>query len=273
MDERCKRCRKEFKLSDDVDKTGQYHVACAPVNLPVGDPVINPLTGKSVSVVKPVVRLDNKQKISIFSIAVGLNLQNLAMTSQSVYNGWPTKGIQAKLAGDRPSLNQIHLFMDTDEYIEGMEKRGVSANKETLSAEQLAFLQVLTSTKGGSLSAKLQKSGIKDSVWRAWLRQKAFAEAYRNLAGDTLRDAIPAAKVALAANASNGDLASIKYLNELTGEYRPGSDTSSADAQKMVQVVLNAIMNNVSDTDVLRSIQRDIQFQTDALNSTISIGA
>ena len=270
----CPRCGKEVKAFHDTDSTGDFHKECGPVELPVGNPVFDPISGKEIKPNGAAVTLGPKQKVSVYILASSLHLQDLAITSDAVHKMWPTQGLQAKLSGPKPSLNQIHNMMGTEEYILEMEKRGVSANPETLSAEQVAFLQVLTTAGKGGLSAKLQRAGIKESVWRSWLRQKQCSEAYSKLASHALKDAIPAAKVALAGNAANGDLASIKYLNELTGEYRPGQE-SQVDAGKMIQVVLHAVMNNISDPGILAAIQKDIQFQANSLNAAtaLAIGA
>lgn len=266
----CPECLQPLKAWEDQEefKGRAYHAKCKPLEFAdIGKAKgqiknLDPTSGSKVVSTKTS-SMTEKQRITIEFVSANLHLMGKSITVESILGMWPTRGIQAAQAGAKADHNQVTEYITSDEYAEAMERRGISANPQVLSHEQMAFLELLTSMNGKTFNAKLKAAQINQSIFRRWLKQKAFAEAYAELSKGALEEAIPASRVALANSAANGDLAAIKYLHELTGEYRPGQQ-QQVDAQKMVQTVLQAIMNNVRDPEILEAIKRDIEFGAQA---------
>ena len=249
---KCPYCQGPITLENIAAKESLiYHKTC--LERGQSDPetvkVFDFATGKEIKTRVPNLTQPQKQNICFLAEQYQILNDGTLINSTALWEMWPTQGLQAKIAGEVPSKDEIAFFLTTPEFMGMMEKRGISPNVETLTPEQMALLQILTDTNKGSMASKLNKAKVKQATFRAWLRQPKFREAYNKIAGDVLRDSIPAAKVALADKAANGDLGAIKYMNELTGEYRPQQAEQTASGQEMVRVVLDAIQENVRDPD------------------------
>lgn len=273
---KCPYCTAPITLTDIAAKESLiYHASC--LQMIADDPetqkVFDPRTGKEIKA--RTTKLNSEQKTNVAFLAQQFTILNdgVQLNSSALWEMWPRNGMQAKVAGPVPDKDEIQFYITTPEFMGAMERRGISPNVETLTPEQMALLQLLTDTGRGTLESKLNRAKVKQSVFRNWMRQPKFREAYSKLSGSVLKDAIPAARVALADKAANGDINAIKYMNELTGEYRPHQQEQNMNGQEMVRVVLAAIQSHVKDPEVLMAIQRDIRFQAEAINSTAMIGA
>lgn len=269
-------------MQDNWDKvsyseTGAYEITqLAPVQ--VSDTVKQIAANLGVDTFPPPVgelkpgttTVDKQQKTNIGLIAYALTIQDYKITSEEIYNAWPTEGDSYKLsrAGKRPSINAIQNYLGTDEFALDMADRGVefSTRPGGLSDEQIALLNILsdTSIKGG-LNTRLKRAGVTSSTFKSWKRQRAFSEAFNRLVSLERQDAAEMVDVQLISMAQNGDLNAIKYFNDLVG--RGPNDRKAVDSMQFSKIVLEAVMKHVSDPQILKSISAEIELASKQLGA------
>lgn len=212
------------------------------------------------------ISLSNQQKNNICIISYSLATRNLSVDPEAIYHLWPIEGDVYKLAraGKRPSITGIQQYIATDEFSERMGERGIDIKPITgLMPEQIALISILSDTNSKlSFNARLRKAGISWAKYNGWRRQKPFADALQEAQGGALKDAIGNADVQLAQMAQNGDLNSIKYLNEMIG--RGPNDRKAVDAMQFARIVLEAVQKHV-DPNQARAISAEIELASKQL--------
>lgn len=192
--------------------------------------------------------MTRQQELNTAILSYQLYVQDKEVSPDAIRRIWPTNPELLYKAGARPSLTTIQRHMETETYRKDMFARGISVEEDLavgdtkgLSAEQIAVLSHLTDTtitKG--IPSRLKDLGVKPATYRAWLRQKPFADAIKQLAGNALADAIPMAETMLAAQAQAGDLRAIKYFFEVTGRHDPMRQ-QQVDTQALIGVMIDCI--------------------------------
>lgn len=167
-----------------------------------------------------------------------------------------------------PSIDQIYDYSDkrvtkakissvvlTDEFKDAMEQRGISWRPDDysgISTEQMYAIQILTNPVHDkkTLQQKLKLAGIPYTKYRNWLKQPTFARYLNNLTEGLLTDHVGDAHVVLVNKALSGDLASIKYMHELSGRHDPNQQQIK-DLGRMVDALIEIISQEVTDQETL----------------------
>jgi hypothetical protein len=156
------------------------------------------------------------------------------------------------------NLTELAKTMSSPEFTEFLRIRGIS-NTGTLDERQLLALQYLTDLSSDlTLRGKLRKIGVQWWEYQAWLKHPEFANRLRGWADTVMDDAIPLAKVAVATQAANGKLDSIKYLMELTGVHDPAR-RQALDVQRVIAAVMESLMRHSTDLKLLKAVAEDIR--------------
>lgn len=92
-----------------------------------------------------------------------------------------------------------------------------------------------------TLAAKLKEVGLTTKKWQALLRVRKNLEYFKTRVNAIFTDEMDSvAKQGLIQSLAAGDLNAVKYYNEMTGIYRPGSE--NADLIKMLVIILMEIL-------------------------------
>lgn len=225
-----------------------------------------PEIGKDVAEIK--LSLQQKQNIAILSY--GLAISGKSYEPRDIYNEWPVGKDKARYAGERPDVDRISLYMASEDYKDDMEERGIDVGENRgLSSQQIALISILTNISDTrALNAKLKAAGVKPAIYRGWLQNKEFNDMLRSISSDTLKSSIPIAEAQLAAQASAGDLRSIKYMFEVTGRHDPNKQ-QQVDSQALIAVIIDSIQQVVKDPEVLEQIQKTIAFNAQGVKGVI----
>jgi hypothetical protein len=216
--------------------------------------------------------LTTQQKRNIEILTYRQVIEGNSRDHESIRAVWPTSPDYAEAAGPRPSAEAIRRYFGTDEYRRNMDKRGVNIDPADagLTAEQIAVLSYLADTsitKG--FGTRLKDLGVDNATYKAWLRQKPFSDAIRNLAGNALNDSIPIAEVQLAAQAQAGSLPAIKFMMQVTGRYDPIRQ-EAVDTQALIAVIVDVMQEKLGQQpELLRDIQDAIQFRAQGVRGVI----
>lgn len=232
--------------------------------------------GSSIEMALPnpagAISLSRKQKLNIEILSYGQAIKDEVYTADVIHSLWPTDPGERWRADIRPSITAIQQYQSTPEYRSGMAKRGIEVNPNVseLTQEQLACISVLTDySDRRSFTSKLRALGISSSTYRGWLKQRAFNDAIRKLAGASLSEALPLAETALAEKASNGDLGALKFLFEVTGRYNPAQQ-QAIDAQELIAIMVDVAQEVMSkDPEMLEAFITGVKFRAQKVKGVI----
>lgn len=216
--------------------------------------------------------LTTQQKRNIEILVYRQVIEGNSRDHESIRAVWPTNPDLAELAGPRPSAEAIRRYFTTDEFRREMDKRGVNIDPSDagLTAEQIAVLSHLADTsitKG--FGGRLKDLGVSNATYKAWLRQKPFNDAIRNLAGNALHDSIPIAEVQLAAGAAAGSLPHLKFLFEVTGRHDPARQ-QQVDTQALLAVIIDTMQEKLgSHPELLKELSDAIAIRAQGVRGVL----
>lgn len=122
------------------------------------------------------------------------------------------------------------------------------STKWTLTPQQLRVANcILNLTDNRSKKKKLTDLGIPSNTYESWLRDPNFTGYLRARGEALLGDIAHEAHQGLAENVRRGDLASIKYFNEITGRYVPAAEGKGVDVRSLLIQVIEIIQVEVAD--------------------------
>lgn len=149
-------------------------------------------------------------------------------------------------------------LLTSDEIVGVLKSRGIPTTSAAgLNPEQVTAINtVINPMDTRSRRKKLQEMDISAAKWAGWMKQPKFKEYYALQSKVLLEEAIPEARLALVDNVFRGDLGSIKYLNEMTGEYR--GDTAQVDLPALTQKIIDVLQTHIKDPELLLAISKDI---------------
>src|SRR5882672_6808546 len=110
---------------------------------------------------------------------------------------------------------------------------------------------------GRSEKKKLADYEVSSAQYAAWLKSPKIKRYIARRMEDFLTDAAPEADMALIDGVRSGELAAIKYFNEMTGRFVSGS--GGVDARWLLGRILEIIHRNVSDPVQLQKIGLEIE--------------
>jgi len=223
--------------------------------LPTAADLVPQVTGQVEPVTEPAAKVIDNHELTQYPAPVadfdlGNPSHNPAMTTLM-------KQQTELVATERHKL--VERILMSNEWAAAMAARGVPWRSiDGLTSQQYYALALLNNpTDRRSLGNKLEALGINYNVYRAWMRQPAFANAVKTLSEQMLQDSQGQAHAALIKGMEKGDINAIKYFNELTGRHDP-SRLQAQDLMTVLAQVVEIIQRYVHDPEVLDNIARDI---------------
>lgn len=212
--------------------------------------------------------LSDQQMTNIEIYSTYLYEAEWAINPQNIFDNWNQDPQHMSKSGPRPKLELIASYMGSKQYKGNMEKWGIS-DFNTLTNEQLIAIKLITDTADKrTLKTKLRSIGVDTKKYQQWTKNPAFAAHIKKLTDHSLQFAVEMGKIALSRKVEEGDLASIKYLNELTGFFNPNDTAKTAEnLQTLMQIVLEEVQNAISDPQKLNEIQTRIAMRSNALRA------
>lgn len=146
----------------------------------------------------------------------------------------------------------------SDEITGILKSRGIPTSSAAgLNPEQVTAINtVINPMDTRSRRKKLAEMDISAAKWAGWMKQPKFKEYYAEQSRILLAEAIPEARLALVDNVLRGDLGSIKYLNEMTGEYR--GDSPQIDLPGLTQKIIEILQVHIKDPELLLAVSQDL---------------
>lgn len=212
--------------------------------------------------------LSDQQMTNIEIYSTYLYEAEWAINPQNIYDNWNQDPQHMNKSGPRPKLELIASYMGSKQYKGNMEKWGIT-DFNSLTTDQLVAIKLITDTADKrTLRTKLKSIGVDTKTYQQWTRNPAFASHIKRLTDHSLQFAVEMGKIALSQKVEEGDLASIKYLNELTGFFNPNDTAKTAEnLQSLMQIVLEEVQNVVADPNTLSEIQTRIAMRSNALRA------
>lgn len=147
-----------------------------------------------------------------------------------------------------------------------LEAVGLPVERLTDKSEVLTPLQLLTINKILDFNdpkpdhKKLKELGVNSRQFAAWKRDPAFAAYLKARVEKLVGDDVGEVDRALFERAVSGDVTAIKFLKELTGEYRPSSGGTGFDANFIIIKIQEILMRHLhSDPELLRTIGTELE--------------
>lgn len=187
--------------------------------------------------------LTNAQWKLIITTAVSVYQSGQDITEEAICRR--NKRVDTKLVG--PLLRH-------SKFRAALEQRGVTPNWSGLSERQMLLLSSITDfSDKRSLSTKLKAARVPNWEFKVWQANPTFRKEYRRASEELFEEAQASVNVSLTQNAVNGDLASQKYFNEVSGRFNPATQ-STQDVRAVLQAVVEVLTSTITDPDLLREI-------------------
>lgn len=157
-------------------------------------------------------------------------------------------------------LSIIKKVMESPAFADFAARRGISlSDHDKLDERQLLALQVISDISSkGTLKYRLNKIGVSWFEYQAWLKNPSFAAAQRKISEDSIKEAIPLAKMKLAEKSADGQMDAIKYMFEISGEHDPNK-RQILDVQALMRAIVDVLSKHLAPTpDLARAIGADI---------------
>lgn len=175
------------------------------------------------------------------------------------------------LEGKVPSSEAIHarweLFDGEYETLtkhplvrKSMQFRGIPfpAAEDVLSAAQMAAISaMLDYTDRRSDEKKLRDVGITTRQWTTWMLDDQFADYLRERSERMLVNAQHEAHRGLLKGVRNGNVASVKLYNEMTGRHNPDAD-NNVNVRALLMTMIEILQKYISDPIVLHGIATEM---------------
>lgn len=180
-------------------------------------------------------------------------------------------------SGKRPTLSQLVILSGWSEskLIRGLKskatyyrlrKRGIdwpekwspeASRLAELTPQQVMAIQILTDpTRPEPFKKRLSIAGINYNIFRNWMRNPKFSEAYKAIGESMVTDNIATVHTALVQKAERGDTNAMKLFYEVSGRHDPMRQQTQ-DLSKLVGILLEIITRHITDVGVLHKINND----------------
>ena len=123
---------------------------------------------------------------------------------------------------------------------------------ENLTPHQVAAVVTLTDFMDmRSNAVKLRELGITTIQWNAWMRDAKFKTLFNKLSRKNFSNAQHVGRMGLVRSMDKGDVAAIKYFDEITGE-----SPEHKNLQVLLSRLVEAIQLHVKDPTILHAIEQ-----------------
>lgn len=141
-----------------------------------------------------------------------------------------------------------------------MKHRGITfpAAEDVLSPEQMsAIAAMLDYTDRRSDEKKLRDVGITTRQWTTWMLDDTFSDYLRERSERMLLNSQHEAHKGLLKGVRNGNVASVKYMNEMTGRYNPEAD-NNVNIRALLMGMIEILQKYIQDPIVLHGIATEM---------------
>lgn len=173
------------------------------------------------------------------------------------------------------SVPVLTELLATPKFGTALEARGIPAGTPVgITAEQAYALTVMTD-QSMTLDPfqRLKKLGISWAQWQGWLKQPMFSRIYGKTSEDLLKSSVPAALTALANRAQAGNNDAIKYLLAITGYYDPSAKGQTAEYERVISAMIDAVETHVEDPEALKKISQAVSDAASRWNVPLAVEA
>lgn len=133
----------------------------------------------------------------------------------------------------------------------------VTTQLAELTPQQVMTIQILTDpTRPEPFKKRLAVAGINYNVFRNWMRNPNFAEAYKTIGETMVTDNINTVHNALVQKAERGDTNAMKLFYEVSGRHDPMRQQTQ-DLTSLVGILLEIITRHITDVGTLTKINND----------------
>jgi hypothetical protein len=152
--------------------------------------------------------------------------------------------------------------------VRGISIRGLDGpDSGRLTEEQLVVANTMLDLRDNrSQKKKLTELGVPTQKWEAWLRDPVFQGYLRSRSEALLGDSLHESHLALVDRVRTGDVAAIKYFNEITGRYVPNAG-DKADVNSVIMMIVEVIQRHVTDPKTLELLADDITLIAGGVNA------
>jgi hypothetical protein len=173
------------------------------------------------------------------------------------------------------SVPVLTELLATPKFRTALEARGIPASTPIgITAEQAYALTVMTDqSMTMDPFQRLKKLGISWAEWQGWMKQPFFAKIYGKTAEDLLKSSVPAALTALANRAQAGNNDAIKYLLAITGYYDPNAKGNTAEYERVISAMIDAVEKHVEDPEALKKISQAVSDAASRWNVPLAVEA
>lgn len=131
-------------------------------------------------------------------------------------------------------------------------------------------VHILNTLDKRPIAAKLKELGVSTTKWNALLNNKMNKAYYESRLNAMFKDTEMSAKMGLIRNVESGDLAAIKYFNEVSGVYRPNQEillNLGVIIGKIMEILASQVDSQVL-LQIADSIENLMENETKAIETT-----
>ena len=167
---------------------------------------------------------------------------------------------QAHSSWTRIPLETYRLAALEPEFQRALELRGIELDPtDVLSDIQHMVLMKLTDPGDRRTErAKLRELDVSWPRYQGWLKNPVFVSEKRRRTEETFADVQDVALIKLRGNVEAGDQRAVEFALEVTGRYNRQT-LAVQDARTIVQLVADAVIRNVKDSQTREAILGDIR--------------
>jgi hypothetical protein len=146
---------------------------------------------------------------------------------------------------------------------QSMKVRGIELSNDPLvkelTARQMAVAAVMTNiVDRRSDEKKLRDLGVSSEEWSTWMQNNVFATYMAGRAEKLISNSQHEAHLGLIRGVRSGNIAHIKYFNEITGRYNPDQD-NAVNVRVVLGRVVEIIQQHVKDPATLQNMAVALQ--------------
>lgn len=172
------------------------------------------------------------------------------------------KGVSApSIVAEDPQLpvEKVRLLMATPRFRQAVKDRGIPpAEMNHLTTSMMAVLHILGDhSLNLTTRQRITRLGVDWNEYQGWLDYRPFRDAHRELMKRALAVGIEVGDRVLAQRIEAGDLAAIKYANEMSGKYIPGAQAQTSVAY-VLSAVLSTLKRNITDPELLGRVSGEL---------------
>lgn len=173
--------------------------------------------------------------------------------------------------GSQIPLDRLIKILGSKTFFARMQSRGINwlenwtidgynsaVKRDRLTPQQVAAMAAVTDpTDRRALKTKLAAVGITYNKWRSWLSDPSFADVFKEVSENILKDNIGTVHTRLVQKAENGDTNAMKLFYEVSGRHDPNRQ-QMLDFTKVLALMLEVLQRHITNPTILLNITQDL---------------